>query len=96
MLKPLNDNVVLEMVEVEKTTASGIILSGESAKPKHSEGVVVAVGAGQLLQGGEVAPLTVKEGQRVIYNGFSGTKVSHLGRELVIVAEGDILAIVEE
>jgi len=95
MLKPLNDNVVLEIVEVEKTTASGIILSGESAKPKHSEGVIVAVGAGRLLPDGIIAPLTVKEGQRVIYNNFSGTKVSHQGQELVIIAEEDILAIVE-
>jgi len=95
MLKPLNDNVVLEVVEAEKTTASGIILTGDSAKPKHSEGVVVAVGAGKLLKNGELTPLTVKEGQQVIYNSYSGTKVTYQEKELVIVSEKDILAIVE-
>ena len=95
MLNPLNDNVVLEIVEVETTTASGIILSGESAKPKHSEGKVIAVGNGKRLVDGTLAPLTVQEGQRVIYNGFSGTKVTHHGKELVIISEDNILAIVE-
>ena len=87
MLKPLNNNVVLEIVEVEKTTASGIILSGEASKPKHSEGVV--------LDNGKRHPITVEVGQRVIYNGFGGTKVSHQGKELVILSQDDILAIVE-
>lgn len=95
MLKPLNNNVVLEIVEVEKTTASGIILSGEASKPKHSEGVVVAIGEGKLLDNGKCHPLTVEVGQRVIYNGFGGTKVSHEGKELVILSQDDILAVVE-
>ena len=95
MLKPLNHHVVLEIVEVEKTTARGIILSGEASKPKHSEGVVIAVGEGKLLDNGKRQPLVVEVGQRVIYNGFGGTKVSHEGKELVILAQDDILAIVE-
>lgn len=95
MLKPLHHHVVLEVVEVEKTTASGIILSGESAKPKHSEGIIIAVGEGKVLENGARLPLSVEVGQRVIYNGFGGTKVSHQGKDLVIVAEDDILAIVE-
>ena len=66
MLKPLNHHVVLEIVEVEKTTASGIILSGEASKPKHSEGVVIAVGEGKLLDNGKRQPLVVEVGQRVI------------------------------
>ena len=77
MLKPLNNNVVLEIVEVEKTTASGIILSGEASKPKHSEGVVVAIGDGKLLDNGKRHPITVEVGQRVIYNGF-GEQRSHI------------------
>lgn len=95
MLKPLHHYVVLEVVEVEKTTASGIILSGESAKPKHSEGIIIAVGEGKVMENGARLPLSVEVGQRVIYNGFGGTKVSHQGKDLVIVAEDDILAIVE-
>lgn len=95
MLKPLHHYVVLEVVEVEKTTASGIILSGESAKPKHSEGIIIAVGEGKVMENGARLSLSVEVGQRVIYNGFGGTKVSHQGKDLVIVAEDDILAIVE-
>lgn len=95
MLKPLNHHVVLESVEVQTATASGIILSGDSAKPKHSEGLVVAVGNGKLLENGMRLPLMVSEGQRVIYNGFGGTKVTHLGKDYIIVAEDDILAVVE-
>ena len=68
MLKPLHHHVVLEIVEVEKTTASGIILSGESAKPKHSEGIIIAVGEGKVMENGSRLPLSVEVGQRVIYN----------------------------
>ena len=95
MLKPLNDNIVLKIVEVETTTASGIILSGNSAKPKHLEGIVFAVGTGKKLTTGEIVPLSVQEGQRVIYNGFNGTTVTHQGTEFIIIKENDILAIVE-
>ena len=95
MLKPLNNHVVLEVVEVELTTASGIILSREAAKPSHSEGVILAVGEGRILDNGQRLPLYVMVGQRVIYNGFGGTKVNHQGKDLVIVSSEDILAIVE-
>lgn len=95
MLKPLNNHIVLEVVEVELTTASGIILSREAAKPSHSEGVVVAVGEGKVLDNGTRLPVTVEVGQRVIYNGFGGTKVSHQGKDFVIVSSDDVLAIVE-
>ncbi|MFR7896192.1 co-chaperone GroES [Turicibacter sanguinis] len=95
MLKPLNNHVVLEVVEVELTTASGIILSREAAKPSHSEGVILAVGEGRILDNGQRLPLDVMVGQRVIYNGFGGTKVNHQGKHLVSVSSEDILAIVE-
>ena len=95
MLKPLNNHVVLEVVEVELTTASGIILSREAAKPSNSEGVILAVGEGRILDNGQRLPLDVMVGQRVIYNGFGGTKVNHQGKDLVIVSSEDILAIVE-
>ena len=62
---------------------------------KRQEGIVVAVGNGKLLDNGKHQPLTVEVGQRVIYNGFGGTKVSHQGKELVILSQDDILAIVE-
>ena len=95
MLKPLNNHVVLEVVEVELTTASGIILSREAAKPSHSEGVILAVGEGRILDNGQRLPLDIMVGQRVIYNGFGWNKVNHQGKDLVIVSSEDILAIVE-
>ncbi len=95
MLKPLNDNVIIESVEVEKKTASGIILSKEAVKPSHSEGVIIAVGEGKCLEDGTVKTPSVSVGQRVIYNGFAGTKVSHQGKDLVILSLADVLAIVE-
>jgi len=99
MLKPLNDNVVVESLEVEKKTASGIILTGDAATPKHAEGVVVAVGEGRLNTAnasfGQRLAMTVKVGQRVIYIDYAANKVNHDGKELVIVPESDILAVIE-
>ena len=95
MLKPLNDNVIIQLSQAEKKTASGIILAGESAAPTHMEGVALAVGPGRSTDGALV-PCAVIKGQRVIISNFSGVKIKHDGKELVIVKETDILAIVEE
>ena len=99
MLKPLNDNVVIEPLEVEKKTASGIILTGEASTSKHAEGVVVAVGEGRLNKAnpnfGQHLAMAVKAGQRVIYIDYAANKVNHDGKELVIVPESDILAVIE-
>jgi len=95
MLRPLNDNVIVEVVEIEKKTASGIILAGDAAKPKHAEGVIVAVGPGKFLKNGERLKLDVSVGDRVIYSGYSHTTVEHEGKDLVILSESDILAIFE-
>jgi len=95
MLKPLNDNVIIEPNEVEKKTASGILLSGDAAQPKHAEGVVIAVGPGKLSKTGERREMSVAVGDRVIYGGYSQSKVEHDGKELVVLPETDILALVE-
>ena len=100
MLKPLNENVIIEPIEVEKKTASGILLSGDAAKPKHAEGIVIAVGPGKLKSDGDGGhglrhPMSVAIGDRVIYGGYSQSKVDHEGKELIILPETDILAVVE-
>lgn len=95
MLKPLNENVVIEPIEVEKKTASGILLSGDAAQPKHAEGVVIAIGSGKLGRSGERREMSVAVGDRVIYGGYSQSTVEHEGRELVVLPENDILAVVE-
>lgn len=92
-VKPLADRVVIKMVEAEETTKSGIILTG-SAKEKPQVAEVVAVGPGGLVDGKEVA-MTVKVGDKVITSKYSGTEIKCDGEELIIVRQGDILAIVD-
>lgn len=91
MIKPLGDRVIIEPIEKEETTASGIVLP-DSAKEKPQEGKVVAVGSG-ALKDGERIPLEVKEGDRIIFSKYAGTEVKYEGRELLIMRESDILAI---
>ena len=93
MLKPLNDRVVLKMVEAQETTASGIILAG-AAKEKPEIAEVVAVGPGGVVDGNKVE-MTVQAGDKVIMSKYAGTEVKYQGQEFVIVRMGDILAIVD-
>ena len=92
-LVPLQDRVVVKMVEMEETTKSGIILTG-SAKEKPQVAEVVAVGPGGLVDGKEVT-MTVKVGDKVITSKYSGTEVKVDKDEMTIVRQSDILAIVE-
>ena len=92
-IKPLADRVVIQMVESEETTKSGIVLPG-SAKEKPQVAQVIAVGPGGIVDGKEVV-MTVKVGDRVITSKYSGTEVKYDGVEYIIVKQNDILAIVE-
>ena len=92
-LKPLSHRVVIKMVEAEETTASGIILAG-SAKEKPQVAEVLAVGPGGVVDGKEVV-MQVKVGDKVITSKYSGTEVKIDGEELIVVRQGDILAVVE-
>lgn len=93
MIKPLGDRVVIELVEQEETTASGIVLP-DSAQEKPQEGKVVAVGSGRIEDGKKVA-LEVAEGDRIIYSKFAGTEVEYEGTEYLILREDDVLAVIE-
>ena len=92
-LKPLSDRVVIKMVEAEETTAGGIILAG-SAKEKPQVAEVLAVGPGGVVDGKEVV-MQVKVGDKVITSKYSGTEVKIDGEELIVVRQGDILAVVD-
>lgn len=92
-VKPLGDRVVIKNAEIEKTTASGLILAG-SAKEKPQMAQVIAVGPGGLVDGKEVT-MNVKVGDMVIYSKYAGTEVKLDGEELIIVRQSDILATVE-
>ncbi|SHI01394.1 co-chaperone GroES [Virgibacillus chiguensis] len=93
MIKPLGDRVVIELVEQEEKTASGIVLP-DSAQEKPQEGTVVAVGSGRVTEKGEKAALEVAEGDRIIFSKFAGTEVKYEGKEYLILRENDILAVV--
>lgn len=93
MLKPLQDRVVIKMLESEETTKSGIILAS-TAKEKPQIAEVLAVGPG-VKQEGKLIPVEVKKGDKVVVSKYSGTEVKYEGEDLIIVRENDILAVIE-
>lgn len=93
MIKPLQDRVVIKMIENEETTKSGIILSsGAKEKPQIAE--IIEVGPGGEIDG-KTIKMNVKKGDRVIVSKYAGTEVKYDGEEYIIVKQDDILAIVE-
>lgn len=94
MLRPLGDRVVVEVIEVEEKTASGLVLP-DSAKEKPQEGKVVAVGPGRVLDNGTRVEPEVKEGDIIIYSKYAGTEVKYEGKEYLILRESDILAVLK-
>ena len=94
-LKPLGDRLIVEPIEREEVTASGIVLP-ETAKEKPQEGKVLAVGPGQRDEEGKCIPMDVKEGDRVLFARYAGTEVKlETNRKVLVLRESDILAIVE-
>jgi len=92
-IKPLGDRIIIELVESEEKTASGIVLP-DSAKEKPQEGKVVAVGSGRVLESGERVALEVAVGDRIIFSKYGGTEVKYEGTEYLILRESDILAVI--
>ena len=93
-IKPLEDKIVLEPIkEAEKKTEFGLIIAG-SAEEKPTEGIVVAVGPGVTFGNGDRMTLDVNVGDKVIYSKYSGTEISHEGRDLVILPYRDIFAVI--
>ena len=94
-LKPLGDRLVVEPIEMEETTASGILLP-ETAKEKPQEGKVIAAGPGKLDDSGKRVPMEVKVGDRVLYAKYAGTEIKLDGdAKVLILKESDVLALVE-
>ena len=92
-LKPLGNRVVVEPLEEEEVTASGIVLP-ETAKEKPQKGKVLAVGPGERNEVGERMPLDVSEGDTVLFAKYAGTEIKMDGKKLLILRESDLLAIV--
>lgn len=94
MLKPLGNRVIIEKLEQEQTTKSGIVLT-DSAKEKSNEGKIIAVGAGRLLENGTRVAPEVKEGDNVVFQQYAGTEVKRGDDTYLILNEDDILAVIE-
>lgn len=92
--RPLHDRVLVRRVNAEEKTAGGIIIP-DTAKEKPQEGEVIAVGAGTLNDKGELRPLDVKAGDRILFGKWSGTEVKINGEELLIMKESDVMGIIE-
>ena len=92
--RPLHDRVVVRRLEEEETTAGGIIIP-DTAKEKPMQGEIVAAGSGARNDKGEIEPLDVKAGDRVLFGKWSGTEVKIDGEELLIMKESDIMGVIE-
>ena len=92
--RPLHDRVVVRRVESEEKTKGGIIIP-DTAKEKPSEGEVIAVGEGARKDSGELIPMTVKAGDRILFGKWSGSEVRIEGEDLMIMKESDVLGIIQ-
>jgi chaperonin GroES len=93
-IRPLHDRVIVKRVEEERTTAGGIVLPGSAAE-KPSQGKVLAVGTGKLLENGTVRPVDVKVGDRVLFGKYAGSEVKVDGEDLIVMREEDIMGVLE-
>ena len=94
-LRPLSTKIVVTQSEEEEKTAGGILLP-DAAKKKPTEGRVIAVGSGRILDDGKVVPLAVKVGDTVVYSRYGGTDVKLEGKDYVILDEDQVYAVKEK
>ena len=90
---PLNDRILVKREEAEETSKGGIILP-DTAKEKPRQGEIIAVGTGKLDDSGKRVPLSVKQGDKVLFTAYGGTDIKIEGEDFLIMREDDILAIV--
>lgn len=93
-ITPLHDRVVVRRLDDERTSAGGIVIP-DSAAEKPSKGEILAVGLGKTLDNGNVNPLAVKVGQKVLFGKYAGTEVKLEGVEYIVMREDDIMGIIE-
>ncbi|HEB58100.1 MAG TPA: co-chaperone GroES [Gammaproteobacteria bacterium] len=93
-IRPLHDRVIVRRVEEERTSAGGIVIP-DSATEKPAQGEVIAVGNGKILENGDVRPLDVKVGDKVLFGKYSGNEVKVEGEELLVMREEDIMGVIE-
>ena len=94
-IKPLEDRVLVQIVEAETTTASGLVIP-DSAKEKPQEATVVAVGPGRTNDKGEATPVGVNEGDTVVFSKYGGTELKYNGEKYLLLSSRDLLAVIEK
>jgi len=92
-IKPLEDRIVVQALEAETTTPSGIVIP-DTAKEKPQEGTVLAVGPGRIDDKGNRVPVDVKEGDVVLYSKYGGTEVRYAGQDYLVLSARDVLAVI--
>ncbi|MBM4216616.1 MAG: co-chaperone GroES [Gammaproteobacteria bacterium] len=93
-IRPLHDRVIVKRLEEERTSPGGIVIP-DSAAEKPSQGKVLAIGKGKILEDGSVRALDVKVGDKILFGKYSGTEVKVDGEDLLVMREEDIMAIIE-
>ena len=93
-IRPLHDRVIVRRMEVERTSAGGIVIP-DSATEKPIQGEVIAAGNGKISESGDVRPLDVKVGDKVLFGKYAGTEVKVDGEELLVMREEDIMGVLE-
>ena len=93
-IRPLHDRVIVKRLEEERTSPGGIVIP-DSAAEKPSQGKIVAIGKGKILEDGSVRALDVKVGDKILFGKYSGTEVKVDGDDLLVMREEDIMAVIE-
>ena len=93
-VRPLQDRLIVERLEGEQKTTSGLYIP-DSAKEKPQQGRVLAVGKGRVREDGSIQPLDIKSGDTILFGKYSGTEIKLDGQEVIIMREDDVLGVVE-
>ena len=93
-IRPLHDRVVIKRMEEERTSPGGIVIP-DTATEKPIKGEVLAVGKGKILENGEIRPLDLQAGDKVLFGKYSGTEVKVEGEDLLVMREDDVMAVIE-
>ena len=93
-LRPLHDRLLVKRIAEEEKTKGGLIIP-DTAREKPTEARVIAVGEGKVLEDGNLRPLDVRAGDRVLFGKYSGSEIQHMGDEHLIIREDDVLAVLE-
>ena len=93
-IRPLHDRVIVKRLDEERTSPGGIVIP-DSAAEKPSQGKIISVGKGKILENGNVRPLDVKAGDKILFGKYSGTEVKVDGEDLLVMREEDVMAVIE-